>query len=90
MKNLSYTYNWLKGNRSMESKIIEYGIILLHKYKVEQAEVISRLLQYSLFYSQITRAFGQTEHLHFPNISMLTHFHTSFTSLGNIHPSITF
>ena len=28
----------------MECKIIEYGIILLHKYKVEQTEVISRLL----------------------------------------------
>ena len=28
----------------MESKIIECGIILLHKYKVEQTEVISRLL----------------------------------------------
>ena len=28
----------------MESKIIEYGIILLHKYKVEQTEVISGLL----------------------------------------------
>ena len=28
----------------MESKIIEYGIIVLHKYKVEQTEVISRLL----------------------------------------------
>ena len=48
----------------MESKIIEYGIILLHKYKIEQTEVISRLLQYSLFYSQITRTFGQIEHLH--------------------------
>ena len=28
----------------MESKIIEYGTILLHKYKVEQTEVISRSL----------------------------------------------
>ena len=28
----------------MESKIIEYGIILLNKYKVEQTEVISTLL----------------------------------------------
>ena len=35
----------------------EYRIILLHKYKVEQAEVISRLLL--TFYSQITRIFGQ-------------------------------
>ena len=28
----------------MESKITEYVIILLHKYKVEQTEVISGLL----------------------------------------------
>ena len=28
----------------MESKIIEYGIIFLHKFKLEQTEVISRLL----------------------------------------------
>ena len=28
----------------MERKIIEYEIILLHEYKVEQTEVISRLL----------------------------------------------
>ena len=44
MKNFSYTYSLSKGNHSMESKIIKYGIILLHKYKVEQKEVISRLL----------------------------------------------
>ena len=28
----------------MERKAIEYGIILLHKYLVEQTEVISKLL----------------------------------------------
>ena len=28
----------------MESKIIEYGVILLHEDKVEQTDVISRLL----------------------------------------------
>ena len=28
----------------MESKIIEYGIVLLHKHKVEQTEVISHKL----------------------------------------------
>ena len=44
MKNFSYSYSLFKGNHSMESKIIEYGIILLHKYKIEQAEVISILL----------------------------------------------
>ena len=43
-ENFSDTYSLFKGNHSMESKIIEYGIILLHKYKVEQIEVISRLL----------------------------------------------
>ena len=32
------------GNASMESKIIEFGILLLHKYKVEQTELIFRLL----------------------------------------------
>ena len=32
------------GNYCMESKIIEYGIILLHEYEVEQTEVISRLI----------------------------------------------
>ena len=49
----------------MESKITEYGIILLHKYKIEQTEVNSRY--YSLFYSQITRTFSQIEHSRFPN-----------------------
>ena len=44
MKNFSYNYNLFKGNHPMESKISKYGIILLHKYKVEQTEVISRLL----------------------------------------------
>ena len=28
----------------MESKLIEYGVILLYKYKVEHTEVILRLL----------------------------------------------
>ena len=44
VKAFSYTYRLYKGNHSMESKIIEYGIILSHKYKVQQTEVISRLL----------------------------------------------
>ena len=44
VKNFSYTCSLFRGNDSMESKIIEYGIILLHKCKVEQTEVISRLL----------------------------------------------
>ena len=50
----------------MENKIIENGIILLHKYNVEQTVEISRLI--FPFYSQITRTFGRIEHLHFPNI----------------------
>ena len=44
VKNCGYTYSSFKGSYCMESKITEYGIILLHKHKVEQAEVISRLL----------------------------------------------
>ena len=44
---------------------MEYGVILSHKCKAEQTEVISRLL--FIFYLQITRTFGQIEHLHFPN-----------------------
>ena len=44
VKNFSYTCSLFKGNHSMENKIIKYGIILLHKFKVEQTEVISRLL----------------------------------------------
>ena len=49
VKNFSYTCSLFKGNHSMENKIIEYGITLLHKYKIEQTEVIF----YSLFSSQI-------------------------------------
>ena len=44
VKNFIYTYSLFKGNLSMESKITEYGIILLHKYKVERTEVISRFI----------------------------------------------
>ena len=57
MKNLDYTYNLFKRNHSMGSKIIEHGIILLHKYKLEQTEVISRFLftlfltNYKIFWS---------------------------------------
>ena len=40
----TYIYSLFKVNHSMENKIIEYDIILLHKYKVEQTEVLSRLL----------------------------------------------
>ena len=69
----------------MENKIFEYGIILLHKYKVEQTKVISRLL----FTFLLTRTFDQIEHLHFPNtFSYFLHSY-DITSLRNIHP-ITF
>ena len=44
VKNFSYSYSLFKGNHSMERKIIEYGIILLYKYKVKQTEVASRSL----------------------------------------------
>ena len=44
VKCFSYTYSSFKRNDFMESKIIEYGISLLDKYKVELTEVISRLL----------------------------------------------
>ena len=44
VKKLSYTYILFKANNFMESKIIQYGIILLHKFKVEQTELISRFL----------------------------------------------
>ena len=48
MKNLIYTYSLFKGKHSMESKIIEYGIILLYIYNVEQTGFLDR---YSLFSS---------------------------------------
>ena len=51
----------------MESKIIDYGKILLQKYKVEQIEVIYRLLfTFSLTNCKNTYIF-------------LIHFHASFT-----------
>ena len=50
MKNFSYTYTLFKGNHCIQSKIIEYGIILLRKYKVEQTEeiVISHFFTHKL------------------------------------------
>ena len=46
------TYSLFKVSHSIKSKIIECGIILLHKYKLEHTEVISRLLS-SLFYHKL-------------------------------------
>ena len=57
----------------MESKIIEYGIILLYKYEVEKIEVISRLFIY--FFTHKLQ-----EHFVKENINIfLKHFYTSFT-----------
>ena len=44
VKNVSYTYSLFKRSHSMENKVNEYGIILSLKYKLEQTEVIYRLL----------------------------------------------
>ena len=72
VKNFACTYSLLKVNRSMKSKIIKYGIILLHKYEVEQAGVISRLP--SIFCHKLR------ERLVRQNIYIyLIHFHTSST-----------
>ena len=58
----------------MEIKIIEYGMILLDKYKVQQTEVISRLLFTFLLTSY------KKEPLVRYNIDIfLIHFHTSVT-----------
>lgn len=42
VKNFCYTYGLFRSKHSMESKLTEHGIILLHKNKVEQTKVISR------------------------------------------------
>ena len=59
----------------MESKIIEYRIILLHKYKVEQTEVISTLLFTFLLtnYKNVWSDTGENIYI------FLIHFDTSFT-----------
>ena len=44
MKNFSNTYSLFKRNHPNEKKIIAYGIILLHKVKLEQTGIIFRLL----------------------------------------------
>ena len=61
----------------MESKIIEYSIILLNKCSTADKGNLQIIIH---FYSQ---------HLHYPNT--LSYFFISYdiTSLGNIHP-ITF
>ena len=49
-KSFNYTYSLFKQRKyCMESKIIEYGIILLHKHKSEETEV-----KYRLFFTLVT------------------------------------
>ena len=66
----------------MESKIIEYGIILLRKSKVEQTEVISRLT----FTFLLTNYNNLWSDLHFPNTFPFFLVSYDITSLENIHP----
>ena len=87
MKEISYTYSLFKGNHYMESRIIEYETILLDKCKVEQTELISRLI--FTFFLQIRRTFHQIEHLHFPGKFSYFFHGYDMMSLGNIYP-ITF
>ena len=70
----------------MECKIIEYGIILLHKYKIVQTEVISRLL---FTFVLVNYENIWSKHLHFPNA--FSYFFDSYdiTNLESFHP-ITF
>ena len=78
VKNFSCTYSLFKVNRSMKSKIIKYGIILLHKYKVEQAGVITRLPS-SLFYHKLQ------ERLVRQNIYIyLIHFTSSTVTISRV------
>ena len=52
----NFSYSLFKGKHCMESKIIEYGIILLHKYKLQQAEVnlhFPNIFSYFLYSSDI-------------------------------------
>ena len=67
----------------MERKLVEYGIILLHKYKVESRQKQS-LDGYSLFYSQIAGTFDWIEHLHFHNLFSYFFHSYNVMCLGNI------
>ena len=60
VKKCSCTDSFFKENYGMENTTIEHEIVVLHKCKVEQIEVISELL----FTFLLTRKFGQREHLH--------------------------
>ena len=66
----------------MESKIIEYGITLLHKSKVEKTEVMSRLT----FTFLLTNYNNLWSDLHFPNTFSFFFVSYDITSLENIHP----
>ena len=76
LKNFSHTYSLFKGNYCMESKIIEYGTILLHMYKVEQTEVISMLL-FTFLLSNYKDVWSDRQDI---NI-FLRHLHASFTDM---------
>ena len=67
----------------MERKLVEYGIILLHKYKVESRQK-QFLDGYSLFYSQIAGTFDWIEHLHFHNLFSYFFHSYNVMCLGNI------
>ena len=83
VKNFSYTYILFKGSHCMDSKIIEHGIILLYKGKVEQAESLGC---YSLLLLTSCKNIW-SENLHFPStLSYLFHSY-DIVSLENIHQS---
>ena len=87
VKNFSDTYSLLKGNHSMESKIIEYGIIIFPKYKAEQTEVISRLAS-TFFLTNYKNAWSDRT-LHFPNTFSYFFHGCDFMSVEDIY-AITF
>ena len=68
----------------MESKIIEYGIILLLKYKVEQTEGSEDY--YSLFTHKLQEHLVRwNKSFTFPN-TFSCFLHSYIRSIGNIHP----
>ena len=82
-KTFSYTYSLFKGKHCMESKIIEYGIILLHEYNVKQIEVIYRLL-----FTVVTDKFQEHQNIYISNTFPYFFYSYDITSLENIHPII--
>ena len=68
----------------MESKIIEYGIILLHQYKIEQTNVISRLLFTFLLTNYKNVSSDRT--FTFPYYIFILLSQLRYHGLVNIHP----